>query len=105
MEIMMKIKVKRGNKFLEKKTKKIRNNINSLIGEKDYKIIMDLYSKAKNKDNLYAEIKKYADNKYSKKKKEKLMELYLSLASIDSKIKKIKIIEKSMPNKLFNNIL
>ena len=82
------IKIKEEIKSLEKKSKKIRNDMNSLIGEKDFKKIMDLYSKAKNKDNLYVEIEKYADNnKYSKKKKEKLMELYLSLASIDSKIK------------------
>ena len=85
------IKIKEEIKSLEKKSKRVRNDMKSLIGEKEYIKIMELYSKAKNKDNLYVEIEKYADNnKYSNKKKEKLMELYLSLASIDSKIKENK---------------
>ena len=85
------IRIKEEIKSLENKFKKVQNQINLLIGEKDYKNIMELYSKAKNKDNLYVEIEKYSDNnKYNKIKKEQFLKLYLSLASIDSKMKEKK---------------
>ena len=65
--------------------------MNLLIGEKDYKNVMDLYLKAKNKDNIYVEIENYFNNNnFAKNKKEKFFELYLSLISFESKINKKK---------------
>ena len=66
--------------------KKVKNDIYLLIGEEDYKIFMDYYSKTNNKDNLYVEIEKFADTNYPKEKKEKFMDLYLLLIKIDSQI-------------------
>ena len=65
--------------------------MNLLIGEKDYKNVMHLYLKAKNKDNIYVEIENYFNNNnFAKNKKEKFFELYLSLISFESKINKKK---------------
>ena len=85
------INLKEQYNSLENKLKKIKNDINNLIGEKDYKNIMEKYSKANNKDNIYVEIQKYIDNNnYTKQKKDKFLNLYLSLVSIDSQIKENK---------------
>ena len=73
------------NNIYENKLKKIKKEINLLVGEKDYKNLMKLYSKDNNKDNIYVEIEKYIDNNnFNKQKKEKFFDLYLSLVSIDS---------------------
>ena len=85
------INLKEQYNSLENKLKKIKNDINNLIGEKDYKIIMEKYSKANNKDNIYVDIQKYIDNNnFTKQKKDKFFNLYLSLVSIDSQIKENK---------------
>ena len=82
------LRIKEEIKSLENKLKKTQNEMNILIGEKDYKIVMDLYLKANNKDNIYVEIEKYFDNNnFAKNIKEKFLELFLSLISIESKIK------------------
>ena len=52
---------------------------------------MEKYSKANNKDNIYVDIQKYIDNNnFTKQKKDKFFNLYLSLVSIDSQIKENK---------------
>ena len=85
------LRIKEEIKSLENKFKKTQNEMNILIGENDYKIVMDLYLKANNKDNIYVEIEKYFDNNnYAKNIKEKFLELFLSLISIESKIKEKK---------------
>ena len=82
------LRIKEEIKSLENKLKKTQNEVNILIGEKDYKIVMDLYLKANNKDNIYVEIEKYFDNNnFAKNIKEKFLELFLLLISIESKIK------------------
>ena len=44
---------------IENNIKKIQNDINLLIGEKDFKNIMKLYLNEKNNDNAYKEIEKF----------------------------------------------
>ena len=64
----------------EEKYKNIQEDIFNLVGEKDYSHLMNLYTQIKDKDNLYNEIENFIENKnYSKIKKEKLMDLCLSL--------------------------
>ena len=76
---------------IENNIKKIQNDINLLIGEKDFKNIMKLYLNEKNNDNAYKEIEKYfVSNKYIKNKKEKFFDLYLLLTSFDSQLKEKK---------------
>ena len=66
----------------EEKYKNIQEDIFNLVGEKDYSHLMNLYTQIKDKDNLYNEIENFIENKnYSKIKKEKLMDLCLSLIS------------------------
>ena len=66
----------------EEKYKNIQEDIFNLVGEKDYSHLMNLYTQIKDKDNLYNEIENFIENKnYSKLKKEKLMDLCLSLIS------------------------
>ena len=66
----------------EEKYKNIQEDIFNLVGEKDYSHLMNLYTQIKDKDNLYNEIENFIANKnYSKIKKEKLMDLCLSLIS------------------------
>ena len=68
---------------LNKKIIKIKNEIHSLLEEKDYKKFIDLYSKTKNKDNLYVDIEKNILTNYTKIKQEKLSDLYFKLISLD----------------------
>ena len=69
------------------KSKNIHEEIYNLVGEKDYSHIMNLYTQIKNKDNLYDEIENFLEyNNYSKIKKEKLMDLFLSLISNDDNL-------------------
>ena len=68
---------------INKAIKKIKNEIHSLLEEKDYKKFIDLYSKTKNKDNLYVDIEKNILTNYTKIKQEKLSELYFKLISLD----------------------
>ena len=58
-----------------------------LIGEEDYKHVMDLYSKIdKSKiDEIYVEIEEYAQ-KYDEEKKDKFDILYFKLISTDYQI-------------------
>ena len=85
------LRIKEEINSLENKYKKVQNDMNLLIGEKDYKNVMDLYLKAKNKDNIYVEIENYFNNNnFAKNKKEKFFELYFSLTSFESKINKKK---------------
>ena len=68
---------------LENKLRKIDKEIFILLGEKDYSLLFDLYNKIKNKDILFQELEKFIEkNNYTQTKKEKLLDLYLSLISI-----------------------
>jgi NIMA (never in mitosis gene a)-related kinase len=71
---------------LENKLIQVKNDIYLLIGETDYKKLMDFYetSKDEDKDNLL--IGKYIEGKYPKEKIEKFLELYSLFKTIDSKI-------------------
>ena len=71
------------NDSINKVIEKIKNEMHSLLEEKDYKTFIDLYSKTKNKDNLYVDIEKNILTNYTKKKQEKLSELYFKLISLD----------------------
>ena len=71
------------NDSINKVIEKIKNEMHSLLEEKDYKTFIDLYSKTKNKDNLYVDIEKNILNNKKKKKQEKLSELYFKLISLD----------------------
>ena len=71
------------NDSINKVIEKIKNEMHSLLEEKDYKTFIDLYSKTKNKDNLYVDIEKNILTNYRKKKQEKLSELYFKLISLD----------------------
>ena len=83
-----KIRLKEELNSLENKLKKVKNDIYQLVGEKDFKNIMELYSKIQDKDNIYLEIEKYMDiNKFNKIKKEKFFDLHLLFLSINSQIK------------------
>ena len=68
---------------INKAIKNIKNEIHSLLEEKDYKKFIDLYSKTKNKDNLYVDIEKNILTNYTKTKQEKLSELYFKLISFE----------------------
>ena len=77
---------------LENKLRKIDKEIFILLGEKDYSLLFDLYNKIKNKDILFQELEKFIEkNNYTQTKKEKLLDLYLSLISIETKIKEKKM--------------
>lgn len=71
------------NDSINKVIKKLKNEMHSLLEEKDYKKFIDLYSKTKNKDNLYVDIEKNILTNYTKVKQEKLSELYFKLISLD----------------------
>ena len=55
----------------------------AILEEKDYRKFIDLYSKTKNKDNLYVDIEKNILTNYTKAKQEKLSDLYFKLISLD----------------------
>ena len=76
---------------IENNIKKIKNDMHLLIGEKDFKNIMELYLNEKNNDNASKEIEKYFyNNKYIKNKKEQFFDLYLLLTSFDSQLQEKK---------------
>ena len=71
---------------LENKLIKVKNDIYLLIGEEDYKKLMEFYetSKDNDKDNLL--IGKYIEGKYPKEKIEKFLDLYSLFKTIDVKL-------------------
>jgi len=71
---------------LENKLIKVKNDIYLLIGEEDYKKLMEFYetSKDNDKDNLL--IGKYIEGKYPKEKIEKFLDLYSLFKTIDAKL-------------------
>jgi hypothetical protein len=71
------------NDSINKAIEKIKNEMHSLIEEEDYKKFIDLYSKTKNKDNLYVDIEKNILTNYTKINQEKLSKLYFKLISLD----------------------
>ena len=74
-------------KLLTEKLKNLKKEMLVLIGEEDYKHVMDLYSKIdKSKiDEIYVEIEEYAQ-KYDEEKKDKFDILYFKLISTDYQI-------------------
>ena len=71
---------------LEEKYNNIHNEIFNLIGEKDYTDIMNIYSQIKDKTKFRTELEIFVkDKNYIDIKKEKLMNLFLSLISIEDK--------------------
>ena len=71
---------------LEEKYNNIHNEIFNLIGEKDYTDIMNIYSQIKDKTKFRMELEIFVkDKNYIDIKKEKLMNLFLSLISIEDK--------------------
>ena len=71
---------------LEEKYNNIHNEIFNLIGEKDYTDIMNIYSQIKDKTKFRTELEIFVkDKNYIDIKKEKLMNLFLSLMSIEDK--------------------
>ena len=71
---------------LENKLIKVKNDIYLLIGEEDYKKLMEFYetSNDNDKDNLL--IGKYIEGKYPKEKIEKFLDLYSLFKTIDIKL-------------------
>ena len=77
---------------LEEKIKEIKNDILNLIGEDDYKFIMDLFennNKRQNRDDeICEEIENFSKNKFSPEKKEKFFYHYFLLLCNDSLLDK-----------------
>ena len=77
---------------LEVKIKEIKNDILNLIGEDDYKFIMDLFennNKGQNEDNeICEEIENFSKNNFSPEKKEKFFYHYFLLLCNDSLLDK-----------------
>ena len=71
---------------LENKLNQVKNDIYLLIGEADYKKLMDFYETSKDKDKDNILIGKYVEGKYPKEKIEKFLDLYSLFKTIDSKI-------------------
>ena len=78
--------------ILKDKIQKCKSEILQLIGENDYKYIMNLYNidiKEKNKiDEIYEKIEDFANKNYSPGKKEKFNDCYFRLVSIDYQLGK-----------------
>ena len=76
----------------KEKIKKNKNEMLQLIGEKDYKYIMNLYNigiKEQNKiDEIYINIEEYANKNYSIEKKELFCDIYLRLVSLECQLSK-----------------
>ena len=74
-------------KLLTERLENLKKEMLVLIGEEDYKHVMDLYSKIdKSKiDEIYVEIEEYAQ-KYDEEKKDKFDILYFKLISTDYQI-------------------
>ena len=77
---------------LEEKIKEIKNDILNLIGEDDYKFIMDLFennNKGQNRnDEICEEIENFSKNKFSSEKKEKFFYYYFLFLCNDSLLDK-----------------
>ena len=71
---------------LESKLIQVKNDIYLLIGEADYKKLMDFYETSKDKDKDNILIGKYVEGKYPKEKIEKFLDLYSLFKTIDSNI-------------------
>ena len=71
---------------LENKLNQVKNDIYLLIGEADYKKLMDFYETSKDKDKDNILIGKYVEGKYPKEKIEKFLDLYSLFKTIDSNI-------------------
>jgi hypothetical protein len=71
---------------LENKLIQVKNDIYLLIGEADYKKLMDFYETSKDKDKDNILIGKYVEGKYPKEKIEKFLDLYSLFKTIDSNI-------------------
>ena len=92
--------IKEKNEF-EKKAKKIRFSIFTLLGEPDYTNIMELYKNVNNSkikaEDVYIEVEKFDGGRFTKLKKKKLIDLSFAListnAQIERKIAEIKMIQ------------
>ena len=80
---------------LKEKIKEIKRDILNLIGEDDYKFIMDLFenkinniNEENNNDEICEEIENFSNNKYSPEKKEKFFDYYLLLVCNDCLLSK-----------------
>ena len=80
---------------LKEKIKEIKKKIFNLIGEDDYKFIMDLFENKINNineqnknDEICEEIENFSNNKYSPEKKEKFFDYYLLLVCNDCLLSK-----------------
>ena len=82
--------------ILKEKIEKNKSELKQLMGEKDFKYIMNIHNiKEPNKiDEIYEKIEDFAHQKYSSDKNEKFLDLYLSLISnecqLDKKIEELK---------------
>ena len=81
---------------LREKNKEIKKDIFNIIGEDDYKFIMNLFennnvNEPNKNEEICEEIEKFSKNNYSSEKKEKFIYFYLLLVSNDCLLsKKIK---------------
>ena len=77
---------------LKDKIKECKNEMLKLIGEKDYKYIMDLYDnriKEQNKiDEIYKKIEDFANKNYFIEKKEQFNNCYFRLVSLECQLGK-----------------
>ena len=77
---------------LKEKVQNSKDEMQQLIGDNDYKYIMNLYNigiKDQNKiDDIYQKIEDFVDKNYSKEKKEKFNNCYLLLVSLDCQLAK-----------------
>ena len=80
---------------LNEKIKDIKKDIFNLIGEDDYKFIMDLFENKinningqNNNDEMCEEIENFSNNKYTPEKKEKFFDYYLLLVCNDCLLSK-----------------
>ena len=77
---------------LKEKVQNSKDEMLQLIGDKDYKYIMDLYNigiKDQNKiDDIYQNIEDFVEKNYSKEQKEKFNNCYLLLVSLDCQLAK-----------------
>ena len=80
---------------LNEKIKDIKKDIFNLIGEDDYKFIMNLFENKinningqNNNDEICEEIENFSNNKYSPEKKEKFFDYYLLLVCNDCLLSK-----------------
>ena len=75
---------------LKEKIEKSKNELKQLMGEKDFKYIMNMHNiKEQNKvDEIYEKIENFANKNYEQDKNEKFLDLYLSLISTECQLDK-----------------